>query len=85
MRTLGLTPAEVELLTSRAATRLGKRRYQVRALAFTLATTAPLRPLIPRRLRLRAVRPLLHALLPGPSENLLYAAPRASGATGADG
>jgi hypothetical protein len=73
---LGLTPAEAELLTRRAATRLGRRSYEIRALAFTVATTERLRPLIPRRLRLKAIRPLLHALFPGPSENLLYAVDR---------
>jgi len=82
MRALGLTQAEAELLTSRAARRLGRRRYRVRALAFTVATAAPLRPLIPRRLRLKAIRPLLHALLPGPSENVLYATRQAPGKPG---
>lgn len=76
MLALGLTPAEAELLTRRAAQRLGKVSYEIRALAFTVATADRLRPLIPRGLRLRAIRPLLHALFPGPSENLLYAVGR---------
>jgi hypothetical protein len=79
MLTLGLTPAETALLTRRAVLRLGRWPYEARAVAFIVATNARLRRLIPRRLRLRATRPLLYALLPGPSENLLYAVGRVSG------
>lgn len=81
-RLLGLTQAEAELLTKRAVARLGKRGFQVRALAFALATAPVLRRLIPAPLRLRAITPLLHALLPGPSENLLYAGSRRLGDEG---
>ncbi|HZO05227.1 MAG TPA: hypothetical protein VFB52_02495 [Solirubrobacterales bacterium] len=70
---LGLTPAEAELLIGRAVERLGRRGYELRACAFLLATGGTLRPAIPRRLRLRAIRAFLHCLLGGASENLLYA------------
>lgn len=84
MLSLGLRPEEAELLTRRAAQRLGRWPYELRALAFVVATSARLRPLIPRRLRQRAIRPLLHALFPGPSENLLYAVGRVPGKGGAE-
>lgn len=70
---LGLTPAEAELLIGRAVERLGRREYELRACAFLLATGGSLRPLIPRQVRMRAIRAYLHCLLGGPSENLLYA------------
>jgi hypothetical protein len=78
-RVLGLSRAEAELLAKRARLRLGRRGFQIRALAFALATAPVLRRLIPGHLRLRAITPLLHALLPGPSENLLYARARPLG------
>jgi hypothetical protein len=81
-RVLGLSRAEAELLARRAQMRIGKRGFRIRAFAFTLATAPVLRRLIPGRLRLRAITPLLHALLPGPSENLLYARARPLGNEG---
>ncbi len=76
-RQLGLTRSEAELLTGRAQAGLGRRGYLLRALAFVLATTPLLRRVIPRRFRVRAIRPLLYGLLPSPSENLFYALPSA--------
>jgi hypothetical protein len=72
-RLLGLSRAESDLLTGRACARLGRRAYLLRLATFTLATTPLVRLAIPRSLRLRAIASLLFALLPGPSENLLYA------------
>ncbi|HET7590287.1 MAG TPA: hypothetical protein VFK14_08940 [Solirubrobacterales bacterium] len=57
----------------KARNRLGSRSVVVRGLAFTLATNPLLARLLPRRLREAAIRPLVYALIPGPSENLLYA------------
>jgi hypothetical protein len=76
---LGLTRSEAELLTERARAGLGTRGYMLRAAAFLLATMPLLRRAIPRRFRVRAVRPLLYGLLPSPSENLFYALPNAGG------
>lgn len=72
-RLLALSPAEAELLTSRAHARLGRRGYLLRIATFTIATAPLLRRAIPGGIRRRAIRPLLHGLLPGSSENLLYA------------
>lgn len=81
---LGLTRAEAELLTERARAGLGSRGYLLRAAAFVLATMPLLRRAIPRRFRLRAIRPLLYGLLPSPSENLFYALPNAGGSAEGD-
>lgn len=75
---LGLSSYEAELLADRARSRLGMREYAVRLLAFRAATTPVLRQLIPVGLRRRAIAPLVYALIPGPSENLLYARPSSS-------
>lgn len=71
-RLLGLGRDEAELLTDRARARLGRRGYLLRVATFNLATTPGLRRAIPRAARVRAIRPLLYGLLPGPSENLVY-------------
>jgi len=82
---LGLTRPEAELLTSRARARLGRRGYLLRWAAFALATTPVARRVIPARLRVRAIRPLLYGLLPSPSENLFYTLPTASRLVESDG
>ena len=71
-KALGLSPAETELLLGRARRRIGRRGYPLRIAAFTLATTPLVRRLIPRSARARLAAPLVHALLAGPAENLLY-------------
>lgn len=71
-RLLALTPAEAELLTGLARARYGRGGYAIRSAAFALATAPLLRRAIPRRVRVRAIRPLLHGMLPGPAENALY-------------
>ena len=70
---LGLSSGEVSLLLARTRAALGDRAYAVRAAAFVLATAPLLRRLVPPRTRRAAIRPFVYALLPGPSENLLYA------------
>jgi hypothetical protein len=72
-RTLGLSGREAERLAGRARNRLGRRGLAIRRLAFTLATNPLLGRLLPGRLREAAIRPLVYALIPGPTENLLYA------------
>lgn len=72
-RVLGLSPAESRLLLSRARNRLGFRGLSTRVLAFSVATAPLLRHLLPRRVRETAIRPLVYALFPGPTENLFYA------------
>lgn len=72
---LGLSPQETDLLADRARRRLGGAGFASRLIAFSLATAPGLRRALPRRLRIRAVRPLVYALLPGPSENELYVEP----------
>lgn len=74
-RILGLTPWEAELLIDRARSRLGRRGYGVRLVGFSVATAPGVRRAIPAALRHRAIRPMVYALIPGPSENLLYASP----------
>jgi hypothetical protein len=77
---LGLSSVEAGLLLARARRRLGTRGLAVRTVAFSIATS-PLRRLLPRRLCEAAIRPLVYALIPGPTENLLYtrvSAPRAA-------
>ncbi len=71
-KVLGLSEDEAGLLLKRARAKLGGRGLAVRGLAFLLAT-APVLRLLPRRLREPAIRPLVYALVPGPTENLLYA------------
>jgi hypothetical protein len=82
---LGLSREEAELLTGRAQARLGTFQYNVRLAAFLIGGSPVARLLVPRRARERAIRPLLHALLPGPSENLLYARAQRSAGEGRDG
>jgi hypothetical protein len=72
-KVLGLSEGEAGLLLGRAQHRLGRRGVSVRQVAFLLATAPVLRRLLPRRLRESAIRPLVYALVPGPTENLLYA------------
>jgi hypothetical protein len=69
---LGLSQREVELLTGRARARLGRRGYSVRLAALTVATAPVVRKIIPPSTRRRMIAPLIHALLAGPAENLLY-------------
>lgn len=71
-KVLGLSEDEAGLLVKRARAKLGARGLASRELAFLLAT-APVIRLLPRRLREPAIRPLVYALVPGPTENLLYA------------
>jgi hypothetical protein len=71
-RALDLSSTETELLLGRARRRIGRRGYPLRIAAFTVATTPLVRRLIPRSARVRLVAPLVHALLAGPAENLLY-------------
>lgn len=72
-RVLGLSDEEVGLLLKRARGRFGGSGLAVREMAFLFATSPALRHLLPRRLRESAIRPFLYALVPGPTENLLYA------------
>lgn len=71
-KAFGLSEEEAGLLLKRARAKLGGRGLAVRKLAFLLATAPGFR-LLPRRLREPAIRPLVYALVPGPTENLLYA------------
>jgi hypothetical protein len=71
-RVLGLEPAEMRALALLFIRRRGRAAYTVRALALLVATSPPARPVVPRRLRLRAIRPFLYELLWGPAENLIY-------------
>ena len=71
-RVLGLSEDEAGLLLKRARAKFGGRGLAVRKLAFLLATAPGLR-LLPRRLRESAIRPFVYALVPGPTENLVYA------------
>ena len=72
-RTLGLSGSEAHQLLARARNNLGSRGLAVRGFAFTLATNSFFGRLLPRTLRRAAIRPLVYALIPGPTENLLYA------------
>jgi hypothetical protein len=72
-KVLGLSDQETGLLLRRARGRFGSRGLGVRESAFLLATSPVLRSLLPRRLRESAIRPFVYALVPGPTENLLYA------------
>jgi hypothetical protein len=79
---LGLSRAEARLLLVRARTRLGGVGLTLRLAGFSLATAPGLRQALPRPLRVRAIRPLVYALMPGPSANTLYASPDAVAAEG---
>jgi hypothetical protein len=72
-RMLGLSSDEARLLLGRARARFGAAGLAGRQLAFWVATAPLLRRLLPRRLREAAIRPFVYALVPGPTENLLYA------------
>ncbi len=72
-KVLGLSEGEAHLLLERARGRLGRRGLAIRELAFLIATAPLLGRLLPRRSRESAIRPLVYALVPGPTENLLYA------------
>jgi hypothetical protein len=74
---LGLSRAEARLLLVRARTMLGAAGLTLRLISFSLATAPGLRRALPRPLRVRAIRPLVYALMPGPSANTLYASPDA--------
>jgi hypothetical protein len=74
---LGLSRAEARLLLARARARLGATGMTLRLIGFSLATAPGLRRALPRPLRVRAIRPLVYVLMPGPSANLLYASPDA--------
>jgi len=71
-RVLGLDVAEAEPLVRLARERLGARGYALRVAALLVAASRPARLLLPRELRLRAIRPLVFSLLWGPAENLTY-------------
>lgn len=72
-KVLGLSNDEARLLLARAHGRFGPYGLVARKLAFSVATAPLLRPLLPRRLREAMIRPLVYALVPGPTENLFYA------------
>lgn len=69
---LGLSSEEAVLLVGRARARLGRRGYSVRLAALMIATTPVLRKVIPPSTRRRMIAPLIHSLIAGPAENLLY-------------
>ena len=71
-RALGLAPAEIRALAAVFVRRRGRPAYAVRALALLVAASRPGRSLIPRSVRVRAIRPFLYELLWGPAENLVY-------------
>jgi hypothetical protein len=81
---LGLSREEADVLADGARRRLGRRGYALRLAAFLVATAPLGRLLIPRAARLRAIRPFVHGLLPGPAENLLYAGVRPAASGGGD-
>jgi TRAP-type C4-dicarboxylate transport system permease large subunit len=70
---LGLSPEEAGLLTGRARARLGRWGYSIRLAALMVATTPVLGKIIPPSTRRRMIAPLIHAVMAGPAENLLYA------------
>jgi hypothetical protein len=78
-KALGLSSEESRLLLARARAELGSRNLGAKMLAFTVATVPVVGPLLPRRVRQAAIRPLVYALVSGPAENLLYAGVTASG------
>jgi hypothetical protein len=82
---LGLSRAEARLLLARARARLGTVQLAPRVVSFSLATAPGLRRAMPRAMRVRAIRPLVYALMPGPSANLLYANPGAVSKEGEHG
>jgi hypothetical protein len=71
-RVLGLEPAEARALVAQLLQRRGRFPVAVRALALLVGVSRPARALLPRSIRLRAVRPLVYELLRTPAENMLY-------------
>jgi hypothetical protein len=71
-RVLGLEPAETQALVATFVRRRGRRAVAVRALALMVAASRPGRAVLPRPVRVRAIRPFLYELLWGPAENLIY-------------
>lgn len=72
-KALGLSRQEAERLLARARGGVGNRGLLLRRLAYALGVNPILGRLLPRRIREAAIRPLVYALIPGPTENLLYA------------
>ena len=71
-RVLGLEPAETRALVALFVRRRGRSAVAIRALALVVAASRPGRAVLPRPVRLRAIRPFLYELLWGPAENLIY-------------
>jgi hypothetical protein len=71
-RVLGLAPGEVRELARHFVQRRGRAFFTIRALALLVAASRPARSVLPRAVRLRALRPFLHELLWSPAENLVY-------------
>jgi hypothetical protein len=71
-RLLGLAPDETRRLVALFVRRRGRLAFAVRALALLVAASRPGRAILPRAIRLRAIRPFLHELLWSPAENLVY-------------
>lgn len=71
-RALGLEPAETRALVAIFVGRRGRSAFAVRALALVAAASRPGRAVLPRSVRVRAIRPFLYELLWGPAENLIY-------------
>ena len=71
-RVLGLEPAEAHALLALLLRRRGRFGVAVRALALLVGASRPARMLLPRSIRLRAVRPLVYELMRTPAENLVY-------------
>jgi hypothetical protein len=71
-RVLGLEPAETRALVALFLRRRGRRAFSLRALALLVAASLPGRTVLPRSVRVRAIRPFLYELLWGPAENLIY-------------
>jgi hypothetical protein len=70
---LGFSLEEADLLIGRAQARVGRRGYLVRLAALAVATAPVLRRMIPPSARRRMIAPLVHSLIDGTGENLLYA------------
>lgn len=71
-RRLGMDTALARELVAGTRRRLGRRRFAVRAGAFTLATTAPLDRVLPARMRRLAIIGLVRPLLADPPQRLAY-------------
>jgi hypothetical protein len=71
-RLLGLEPDETQALVAIFVRRRGRPAFGVRALALVVAASRPGRVVLPRSVRVRAIRPFLYELLWGPAENLIY-------------